>query len=78
MEEAGDSIAVVGIGCNFPGGKRVQFGISVLTRFLIFCMLFIIFYQQIYHFKDVFLPHNVKTLLEDKLDYSNSNIIRLK
>ena len=25
MEEAEDAIAVVGIGCNFPGGKYFEF-----------------------------------------------------
>lgn len=25
MEEADDSVAVIGIGCNFPGGKPIVF-----------------------------------------------------
>lgn len=33
MEEAEDDIAVVGIGCNFPGGKLFEFR----NLFLFFC-----------------------------------------
>ena len=35
MEDAEDEIAVIGIGCNFPGGKTKAFSIFTKLMFLL-------------------------------------------